>query len=201
MGSKLPNEAKSTFTLRLPEEVAERTHFAARKAGIPRNDLILLALTEYLARQDKPAPKPERKASARTRFLQAVREHYGQETALERSGVKRAELSRWMQEPEFAAEVAAAQSYYLEALEAVLAAIGRGERKGTTGALTAILAAHHASYGRVRAELVLKILSQEHGALVLEIAKELGDQSREALERALARYETGRDIRLAGFTE
>ncbi len=201
MGSKLPNEVKSTFTLRLPEKVAERTHSAARKAGLPRNDLILVALTEYLARQEAPQDKPARRQDAKSRFLAAIRESYGEETALQQAGVARKTLARWLEDPGFTEEVAAAQSFYLEGLEQNLVSIGRGERKGTAGALATVLAAHHASYGRVRAELVQKILSIEHGCLLACVVAELGEQAREGIERAAARYEDGRDIRLAGLTE
>lgn len=201
MGSRLPDEVKSTFTLRLPEKVAERTHSAARAAGLPRNDLILLALTEYLERQDAPQSKAPRRPDAKSRYLQAIRESYGEETALQQAGVARRTLAKWIEDPGFAEEVQAAQSYYLESLEQTLVSIGRGERKGTAGALATVLAAHHAAYGRAKAELVNKILAFEHGELLRAIREELGETCRDGLDRACERYEIGQAVRLAWLTE
>lgn len=202
MGRQLPDQVKDKFTLRLPPGIAAWLHAAAKAAGLPRNDHVLNILARAMQaeqqRQAEPAPK---RPSRRAQFLQAVRDCFGTETALERSGARRSELERWQADPRFAAELAAAQDRYLETLEANLVDIGRGERKGVSGALQAVLAAHHQAYGRVKSELLLKVLTAEHGALLAEIVRELGESAREGIQRALERYESGRDIRLASFTE
>lgn len=198
MGKPLTDKALTRFLLTVPDEMGAWLYARSKTLAVPRNELICQAVATMMRAVDVPAAPATK---PRERFLAAIREHYGLETALAASGVTRAQFDRWQKSPGFALDLQSAQEAYLEALVADLAAIGRGQRKGVAGALVNILSAFHPSFGRAKAELVNKILAFEHGELLRAIREELGETCADGLERACERYEIGQAVRLAWLTE
>jgi hypothetical protein len=155
------------------------------------------------AEEEKPPEPPAgRQWSPKERFLLEVRRHPELATACEKAGVTWQQVERWKRSEAFAKELEFAQMVFLGTLQQSLVDIARGRIKGNPNAAGWILNANHPAYGRVKAELILRVLdplTKAYGAILLA---ELGggQDAKNAIERADKRFEAVKMARLTDFT-
>lgn len=102
-------------------------------------------------------------AAGKDAFLKAIERHYNLAPAAREVGVDRSTIYDWMRHDEaFANSVEAAREMRIHTVEGHLLAIGLGlQGTKSNGQITALLAwlnAHHPGYGRIRAEVLARVL-------------------------------------------
>lgn len=186
------------------EELANWVEAEIARTGLDRSKVIANCIAEARRRQDQRIEEPAEGDQGRTQaaLIAEVEEQFFLELACSTAKVTLKQASNWLKAPDFAAKIETARQIFLQRLQMRLLELGKSDVKGGKfGALVRFLEAHDPNYGRVRAELVLRILQQEYKDLMTILAEEMGQGQHEALQRALARYEERRDLRLSSFTE
>jgi hypothetical protein len=150
-------------------------------------------------RQAYPPSVPEPVLPPRPAFLAAVRKWYILELAAEKAGLDWSEVEAWFDDEHFLAAVQRQQWTFLAELEHVLLGIGR-TGKGNALAVNGFLSAHHPFYGRAKAEEFLRGWSRLQDDLFKCLAEEFGPQQAAGLERALKRFESMKEVRMAART-
>lgn len=122
-------------------------------------DMIRREMDGSPSRRDLPAAVGEQKAA----ILNLLEEHYNIAPAARALGISPARVYAWMNEDqEFAQQAQAAREMRVNTVEDTLLKIAIGSRgtmsKGQITALLAWLNAHHPAYGRIRAEVLARIL-------------------------------------------
>lgn len=177
------------FTFLLPASLAVWVHAECARTGVSSRQLIRLALTAYkLKNEPEAAPKkkkPAGKQAKRAEYLAAVRDVFGPHLAAERVGVSSLEVDQWAEDENFAREFEAAQMAWLELLEQALADVGRGAAKGNASALTAVLAARHPDYGRIKLEQLLRLVGPTFEDIYDAVREMAGDKLGESIVKKL----------------
>lgn len=181
------------ITFEVPPDLAARARAAAAEdcqslAGFCRAALIeQLEKKDDQAEMDQLAPTAEREkpAQAQARFLLAVERHFFVSEACRLSGIGRDQVRKWLAKPAFEERFCEAQECFIEWVESKLLRMGLGRIKGSVVALMAWLNAHHPEYGRIKVEMLSKVL----GPIIerfYDVARKLaGDQLGETLAREL----------------
>jgi len=187
----------------LTPEQDEWVRSRAEELGIPRCEVVSRAIDSQ--RLQLPAQKPKvakkDKRSPRERVIDAVRNHFNLAPAALEAGVQRDDIVAWCSEdPGFRKQVEEAQACYIAQVESDLVALGRGDRRGSQKALEAFLGAHHPGYGRLKLELLKRILDPLVDRLMRFMHQEFGPQAAEQLARVRERFEREKQKRLVAFT-
>lgn len=139
--------------------------------------------------------------SQQEKVLDAVREHFNLAPAAFAAGVTRDDIVAWCHDDkDFRKAIEEAQAHFIACVEKDLIEIGRGARKGSQKALEAFLAAHHPGYGRLKLELLRRILDPLVERLMKYLHQEFGPQASEQLARVQERFEREKQKRLVAFT-
>ena len=122
--------------------------------------------------------------------MAAVEKYFTPIRACKRTKIDRAEVSKWLDKPEFEDALSEAQEAFVESVEWSLLKLGK---RGAILALLAFLNAHNPKYGRLRYEAVIRFLGPLLERIYNEIRADLGEQGetlcakiRELAEKALS---------------
>lgn len=183
------SEGEARFSVGLPVALASWVTAECKKRGISRRQIIKLALTAFKNSGALPEitakKKPAGKQAKRAEYLAAVRDVFGPHLAAERVGVSSLEVDQWAEDESFAREFEAAQMAWLELLEQALADVGRGAAKGNASALTAVLAARHPDYGRIKLEQLLRLVGPTFEDIYDAVREMAGDKLGESIVKKL----------------
>ena len=108
-----------------------------------------------------PVEAPKGRQTKRQRqdsFLKALEKHFYVSKACRASGVSRADVKDWLHSEQFMESFSEAQEAYIEGIEEYLVKIGVGVIKGNALPLMAFLNAHHPQHGRIKSEMLSRIL-------------------------------------------
>lgn len=185
------------------QELADWVETEIERTGLDRSKVIANCVADAKRRQEQRIEEPtEQDGRTQDALIIAIEEQFFLELACSTAKVTLKQAGNWLKSQAFEARLETARQIFLQRLQMRLLELGQGDAKGGKfGALVRFLEAHDPNYGRVRAELVLRILQQEYKDLMTILAEELGQGQHEALKRALDRYEERRDLRLSSFTE
>lgn len=204
MGQKRPAEdPPDRMSLRFSPELTTWIKAELERTGLSRMQYVSNCVAEDKRRKEQRIEEPtEQDGRTQDALVAAIEEQFFLELACSTTTVTLKTAANWLRSSGFAERVETARQVFLQRLQLKLLEMGKGDVKGGKfGALVRFLEAHDPNYGRVRAELVLRILQQEYKDLMTILAEEMGQGQHEALQRALARYEERRDLRLSSFTE
>lgn len=204
MGQKRPAEdPPDRMSLRFSPELTIWIKAETERTGLSRMQYVSNCVAEDKRRKEQRIEEPtEQDGRTQDALVSAIEEQFFLELACSTASVTMKLADRWLSNPVFSARIENARQVFLQRLQLKLLEMGKGDVKGGKfGAIVRFLEAHDPNYGRVRAELVLRILQQEYKDLMSILAEELGATQHEALQRALTRYEERRDLRLSSFTE
>lgn len=192
-----------------------------RKSGAPSVNSWLreLVLDARKAEEEKPPEaESQKKLTKKQLFLHFVSLHPEVATACQKAGITPDQVEAWKtpaapagqpptksavrQAEKFARDFEFAQFLFLGKLQEALFDMARGRIKGNPNAAGWILNALHPAYGRVKAELILRVLdplTKAYGNILID---ELGggDDAKNAIERADRRFEAVKMARLTDFT-
>ena len=184
-----PEEGEARFSVGLPKALADWVATECKKRGISRRQLIKLALNAYKLSGALPEPAKKKRPAGQTakkaEYLAAVREVFGPHLAADKAGVSSQEVDQWAEDEEFTREFEAAQMAWLEELEQALANVGRGAAKGNASALTAVLAARHPDYGRIKLEQLLRLVGPTFEDIYDAVRELAGDKLGETIVKRL----------------
>lgn len=191
------------FMVSCSMELAEWIESEIQRTGLDRSKLVANCVADTKRRQEQRIEEPsEQEGRTQAALIAGLENHFFLELACSVADVTPKQAERWLRNSEFQARMEAAQQVFLQRLQIDLLKLGRGETTGGKfGAIVRFLEAHDPNYGRVRAELILRILQSEYKDLIQILGEELGGGQTEVLKRALERYEERRDLRLSSFTE
>jgi hypothetical protein len=144
-------------------------------------------------------PEPDENLDPQDAFLAAVRKWYVLELAAEKAGLDWDMVSKWLRGKKYLEQVQRAQWVCLAEIEHQLLRCGR-VGKGNAIATEGFLKAHHPFYGRAKAEEFLRGWARLQDDLFKCLAEEFGPQQAAALERALTRFESMKEVRMAART-
>lgn len=190
------------FTMEVTDDQAEWLAARGQEHGWSQRETVRRLIEEVRsAGSGQAAAAKKDRRSKRARAVEAVRRHFNLEPAAEELGVSRAQLLAWCDEdPAFAELVEDAQAAFVAGVEAELIEIGRGLKKGNVKALTAFLEAHHPTkYGRLKLEILLRVLDPIIEGLLKELRVEFADLP-DRLERVRDKFESLKLKRLVAFT-
>jgi hypothetical protein len=179
---------------------AIKMHLAKQGPNATMADFHRKALAEYLAKlaegeRSEAAPvkgKRESKKDRQKRFLIAVEEKFGLVSAAKLAEISRSDVTEWMRNQAFADAVECAQEAYTEGIEQTLLDMAAGRVKGQFMPLIAWLNAHHPQYGRIKGEVIARILGpmmERFYKLSVEIA---GEETGEAINRKMREVAEGK---------
>lgn len=155
-------------------------------------DQLIAGLSGQPVDPTPPAPaEPVEDRTPEEGFLAAVREWYTPELAAEKCGLALKVVAKWLKRKTFGEQVAAARAAFIAEREHELVLIGRARMKGNATALKAFLEANHEGYGRVKGELLLRVLDPIMTKIRTAIRAECGDSQvgLEILRKILVRFE------------
>ena len=152
-----------------------------------------------LGAEPDPEPEPAEDIDPRARFLASVRRWFNLELSAERADLEWDEVATWLRKPRFLEQAQRAQWIYLAEVEQDLLKCGK-LGKGNAIATEGFLKAHHPFYGRAKAEEFLRGWGRLQDDLFKCLAEEFGPQQAAGLERALKRFESMKEVRMAART-
>lgn len=162
-----------------------------------------LVISARKAVEEKPPEGDGKKPlSKKQLFLHYVSLHPELATACQKAGVTPDQVEKWKTSPRFCADLEFAQFIFLGQVQESLVDMARGRIRGNPNAAGWLLNALHPAYGRVKAELILRVLdplTKAYGAILID---ELGGgpDAKNAIERADKRFEAVKMARLTDFT-
>lgn len=140
-------------------------------------------------------------ASTKAKFLRALERNYNMTPSAREAGISASTLYRWIKsDPEFASQIEASREMRMHVIEEHLLKLGFGMQdedgrpyKGNPVALLAWLNAHHPNYGRIRTEILNRLLGSfvERIAVIArkyiprDSAQSFGEELARAMEQAL----------------
>lgn len=176
-----------------------------RECGAPSltgylRDLVLAA--RRAAEEKPPEAESGKKLTKKRLFLHYVTLHPELATACNKAGVTPDQVEKWKADPKFCRDLEFAQFIFLGQVQEALVDMARGRIRGNPNAAGWLLNALHPAYGRVKAELILRVLdplTKAYGAILID---ELGGgpDAKAAIERADKRFEAVKMARLTDFT-
>jgi len=181
-----------------------------REIGAPSltgylRDLVISA--RKAVEETPPEPADKKPLTKKQLFLHYVSLHPEVATACQKAGVTPDQVEKWKDPStkaglQFARDLEFAQFIFLGKLQEALFDMARGRIRGNPNAAGWILNALHPAYGRVKAELILRVLdplTKTYGQILID---ELGggEDAKAAIERADKRFEAVKMARLTDFT-
>lgn len=170
----------------------------AKRRGLTLSQYLRVVFIEERQRVQAEAKRP--KLSLKERFLQYVRENFSIARGLADLKIPADKWREWNREQGFPQALRSAQVYWVDGIQAEMAAVGSGKKKGDPNALGWILNAHHPAYGRAKIELVLKILDPLVKRLKKFLLEELGPSQEAGIKKALERFDLEKRKRLSDMT-
>lgn len=179
-------------------------------------DLVISA--RKVVEETPPEPENKKRLTKKQLFLHYVSLHPELATACQKAGVTLDQVESWKtpaapagreptksavdQAEKFCRDLEFAQFIFLGKLQEALFDMARGRIKGNPNAAGWILNALHPAYGRVKAELILRVLDPLTKAYGIILLDELGggEDAKAAIDRADKRFEAVKMARLTDFT-